>query len=467
VYSEALQGGGLRSHWILVFSAFVVVTVMFFSFPVPTFFGLVVPLAVLFGLTFPTCTLFLYAASLFLFQVPLFTSLPVAIPTAAGLLFIGAAFLHHFIMRSSLRLRSIVPGLLVMLGIVFLVAALTQPKWLASHPRGIGTYLALCTSAIAVGLVMRRGQTAWVVVKIFVVGTNVISAIAIYETWTGHYNTLGLFEGRDERAYGLADPNYSAALLVTLFPLLVALFLCGRSLVIRVWAALSIVLTCLTIAMTASRGGVLGMIITGGATFALVSSTQRRTKSSSKVAGMNRRDSPARLRVVVALLLGLGVAAWLAPTVLWDRLSSSDNWTDPRKEARLRIWEDYLGQLRESPWWGHGPGYVEEKEELYHNTPLQVLFECGVVGFIAFEVVNGAAFVETARARKRFAQQGHDDLAILSGATAASLIGFHSTAFFLTSATHKELWFLIGFAAALHHLSLDRQNREINCQEQT
>ena len=133
----------------------------------------------------------------------------------------------------------------------------------------------------------------------------------------------------------------------------------------------------------------------------------------------------------------------------------------------MRIWADYLGQLQESPWWGHGPGYVEEKEELYHNTPLQILFECGVVGFISFAVVNGAAFVETTRARKRFAQQGNHDLTILSGATAASLIGFHSTAFFLTSATHKELWFLIGFAAALHHLSLDRQNREINCQEHT
>jgi O-antigen ligase len=165
--------------------------------------------------------------------------------------------------------------------------------------------------------------------------------------------------------------------------------------------------------------------------------------------------------------VGLGVATWLAPTVLWDRLSSTDNWTDPRKEARLRIWDDYFGQLRASPWWGHGPGYVDEKEEIYHNSLLQVLFECGVVGFIAFAVVNGAAFVETARARKRFAQQGHHDLAILSGATAASLIGFHSTAFFLTSATHKELWFLIGFAAALHHLSRGRPNPDIGCQDQT
>jgi O-antigen ligase len=467
VHLEEMAISKSRVHWTLVFSALVLATIATFAFPVLASFGFVVALTILFGVVFPAWTLFLYTASLFLFQVPLFASLPVAIPTAAGLLFIAVAFLHRLIMRSCLRLRSILPSLLVMLAIVFLFAALTQPEWTASHPRGIGTYLALCTSAIAVGLVMQRGQTAWVVVKIFVGGTNVISAIAIYETWTGHYNPLGLFEGRDERAYGLADPNYTAALLVTLIPLLVALFLCGRSLITRAWAALSIALVCLTIAMTASRGGVLGMILTGCATFALVSSKQRRRQFGSNIVETNRRFSTGRLSVFAALLVGLAVAAWLAPTVVWDRFSSSDNWTDPRKEARLRIWADYLGQVRESPWWGHGPGYVEEKEELYHNTLLQVLFECGVVGFIAFAVVNGAAFAETVRARKRFAQQGRHELAVLSGATAASLIGFHSTAFFLTSATHKELWFLIGFAASLHHLSLGKQNPEVACKDQT
>jgi O-antigen ligase len=467
VYSEALQGGRPRARWILVFSAFVIGTAMFFSFPVPTLFCLAIPLAIVFGLTFPTWTLFLYAASLFLFQVPIFTSLPVAIPTAAGLLFIVIAFLHRLILRSSLRLHSILPSLLVMLAIVFLFASLTQPEWTASHPRGIGTYLALCISSIAVGLVMQREETAWVVVKIFVASTNVISAIAVYETWTGHYNTLGLFEGQDERAYGLADPNYTAALLVTLAPLLVALFLCGRSLITRAWAALSIALVCLTVAMTASRGGVLGMILTGCATFVFVSSRRRRRQFGSNTNEKKRGFSTGRLRVFATLLVGLVVAAWLAPSVVWDRFSSSDNWTDSRKEARLRIWADYLGQVRESPWWGHGPGYVEEKEELYHNTLLQVLFECGAVGLLAFLVVNGVAFVEAVRARTRFAQQGHHDLAILSGATAASFVGFHSTAFFLTSSTHKELWFLIGFAAALHHLSIVRQNPGITCSDPT
>jgi O-antigen ligase len=95
-----------------------------------------------------------------------------------------------------------------------------------------------------------------------------------------------------------------------------------------------------------------------------------------------------------------------------------------------------------------------------HNTPLQNLVEVGVLGFAGFLLLNAFALWESLTASRRFALQGTTDMSALSAAVAASLVGFHSTGFFLTSAKHKELWFLIGFAAALSYVW--RSNRQSN-----
>lgn len=460
---HTLRADKLRSRWVLVFSGFLIATAIAFSIPTPATLGLGTALAIAFAVLLPAWTLYFYAASLFLFHVPLFTVLPVAVPTAAGFFFIASAFLQRLMTRSRLHIRSVVPRLLGVMVLIVLVSALTNPDWFDSHPRGVTTYLALFASAVAIGLLIRKEKEAWIVANIFVFGANLISAVAIYETWTGHYNVIGLFEGESDRAYALADPNYTAALLVTLAPFLVAMFVCGRSPLTRLWASVSLALACLTIAMTASRGGVIGIVLTGVAIFVLVSSRRGRNSSLDNSRVTLRRSSPGRLRVLIVLVLGLGAAAALAPTIMWDRLARYEDWSDPHKESRLRLWDEYLGEWRGSPWWGHGPSYVEEGQELYHNTPLQILIEFGAFGLLTFLAVNASAFREALRARKRYAQKGGSEMAILSGATAAALIGFHTTAFFLTSGSHKELWFLIGFAAALHHLSSGSNAPTLSC----
>jgi O-antigen ligase len=436
----------------LIFCAFALGTIVTLAFPRVVLGSLAAGVSIALGVMFPVGALCLYTASLFFFQVSFLTDIPVAVPTAAGLFLISAAILHRLITRSPLMVRSRLPRMLALLSLVFLVGALIQHGWFASHPRGLFTYFALCGSAIAVSLVLNSGTIAWTVAKIFVAGSNLISLLAIYETWTGHYNAAGLFEGQEDRAYGLADPNYTAALIVTLLPFVVALFLCARTWVAKLWAGLSLAGGCLAITMTASRGGIIGTFLTALAVFALVAS--KKTVGPSGPQSKRPGFTGSRLRALPLLLAVLAIASVLAPGVLWDRLSTYDNWSNPHKEGRLRIWSSYLGQWKESPWWGRGPGYVEDEVTIYHNTPLQFLVETGVFGLLIFVVVNVTAFVEVLRARTRFAEQGRSDLAILCGAIAAALVGFHSTAFFLTSGTHKELWFLLGLTAAMHNLSL-------------
>ena len=174
-----------------------------------------------------------------------------------------------------------------------------------------------------------------------------------------------------------------------------------------------------------------------------------------KTAGIRRRAP------IIAFLLFCGVlAVATAPQVFWDRVSTLEDWSHPgdMKESRVGLWTDYVQVWLKSPVWGHGPGWLDptligNSTQFPHNTILQLAIEVGLVGLIPYFIVNLVAFVGALRARRLFAGQGNERLSVLSGAVALSLIGFHTTAFFLSSAGHKELWVLIGMAAALHHLA--------------
>lgn len=318
--------------------------------------------------------------------------------------------------------------------------------------------LCLFATTLAAAYELREPIRARRVSWIFCAGSAVVSLEAIYEGWTGHYNVVGLFPSFDARAYGLADPNFTAAFLVTMLPFAVAGFVGAQRTQTKVMMVGLIGLTLIGLTLTASRGGILGCIVTLGACF-LFLPLKRTTTGSDRPLITLLGGTWGRAGLLAVVLTGAGFAAYLAPQNMWDRLSTvEDEFSKPKRDDRMEIWRDYLERWRESPWVGKGAGYLEERWMEPHNTPLQNLVEVGIPGLAGFLLLNALAFWESLAASRRFAMQGTTGLSTLSGAVAASLVGFHFTGFFLTSATHKELWFLIGFAAALCHVS--RSSRE-------
>jgi len=400
----------------------------------------------------PDTVLYLYAASLFLFQVPAFHDSEISVPTIAGVLFLVAAGVRQ--LRGSVEhgTRSKIPLVLAILTALYLGLALVNPAWSFTHLWMTLTYFGLFATTWAASLELRNPIRAWRVSWVLCVGSAIVSLEAVYEGWTGHYNLAGLYPSHDERAYGLADPNFTAAFLVTMLPFIVANFVRTKNFMVKLLTAGLTLLSLVGIVMTASRGGAMGCLLV---LLILALLFAFKTKSGTAVGGGCERAFGVWGRVgLLGLLIGTTVfAAFMAPQNMWTRLSTVHDWSDPKKEDRLQIWDMYLERWRESPWVGQGAGYLEEREMEPHNTPLQNLVEVGVLGLAGFLVLNAFALWESSGASRRFAAQGMHDMSALSNAVVASLIGFHCTGFFLTSARHKELWFLVGFAAALFHVA--------------
>jgi O-antigen ligase len=470
VASEMRSRGRPGGYWTtgLVGAGLIAASVLGFKFPIPVLVSVLAVIGLVAAVRFPSYVLFLYAGtSILLLEVPLASGSKISASSAAGALFMVATVLHVLVTGSLGRLHSLLPRALLLLATVVALNALVKAEWIISHPHGTIALWALCASAFCVPQVVRDPGSAWKLGTVLVLGATAISLVALYESATGQYNLFGVFSSYDNgRAYGVADPNYTAALLVTLFPLLVAQFVCAGSPRAGALAVLGIVLSLVAIAMTASRGGIVGLVVTVLAVLLWVF-PKRATKSSGHESPRIRAWIPRRIVLVSVLAVCFGVAVCFAPSVFWVRLSTLQDWSHPEevKESRVELWSDYVEKWRESPWWGYGPGYLEsyavgQSKQVPHNTPVEALVEVGLIGFAPFLLLNGVAFAEALKARKRFAQSGEPKLCTLSGAVAASLIGFHSTAFFLSAFSHKELWLLLGFSAALHSLSW-RQNASL------
>jgi O-antigen ligase len=404
------------------------------------------------GMRAPIWAFYLYMSTIFLFQVPVLSETAVAIPTLSAVFFLVSLIIFVVMNRERVFVWSTVPGWLLAFGFFTFLSAIAKPAWFLSHPRGLLTIWGLCFLSYCTAYILRDAKGLVVVTWILNAGIALVVGLAIYESFTGNYNKFHLFDTQEERAYGLADPNYTGALIVTLLPfILMSLVLSEK----KLWRALALILligACAGLAMTESRGAIIGLGVVSSAVVLFL--------PGASEAGQKRRYRTGLKMVALLLLIVVcvGVAATLAPEGLWDRLATWDKWTDPQKEARLRIWSFYLDQWRRSPIWGFGPGYLDEtyldgRQLSAHNSYVQMLLEVGLLGTVVFLLLNIAACIELLRSRRVFIKYRAPKLAVLSSTVLASLIGFLVTAFFLTSSTHKELWFLIGTSAAIRHYS--------------
>jgi O-antigen ligase len=435
-------------------------TLVAFTFPAPVLIIFVGVIVLFVGVRSPEWALALYALSMVFEYIPLTSQFKIAVPTALGAFFLATAFIHMAVTRNSARLRSRIPCLVICFLFLVLVSAIENPGWAFSHLRGIVTFVALGATTYASGRLLIRPKRPWYVVWGLAIGATLVSVLTIHESATGHFNEFKLFTGSSERAYGLSDPNYAAATLVTLLPFLVALFVAFRSLLVKLLMASALGLLIVAVTMTASRGGLLGVLAVTAATLLWVPVPRGRISVAENFKGTAfilpnwPRVGPAALLICT---LGLGVI--LAPNLFWERTNATlDRSSVFQKEARVKIWKEYLDKWQEAPLWGHGPGYIDfavanQSIETPHNTEIELMIEVGLVGAFAFLLLNGIVWWEALKARKLLAKQGQTRLSILSGAVAASLVGYHVTAFFLTRATTKELWISFGLVAALHHIA--------------
>jgi O-antigen ligase len=250
------------------------------------------------------------------------------------------------------------------------------------------------------------------------------------------------------------DANDLATLIATAMPLGLYFALAHRRLVLRLLAAVSIVILVVALIRSGSRGGFLAFLAI--VAFILLRFTTVR--------------APARIAGLVVILAVLGATAsdkyWAQMRTITTP-NADYNMTDDA--GRMRIWKRGMGYMMERPVFGVGMGNFQTAEGTLspmarlaergrgvrwgaaHNTFVQIGAELGIPGLLLFVTLIGSIFASLRRVARSAlrAGPGGADTARLAQTLMAALVGFVVGGFFLSLAYADMLYTLAALALAL------------------
>jgi len=254
----------------------------------------------------------------------------------------------------------------------------------------------------------------------------------------------------------IADPNLLAAVLVIAFVLAVALTATTRSPALRFVLIGAAGLALLSVFLTASRGGAVGLLA------ALVTAI---------VLARGRRAAAIGGAVAVVAVGALYVGAF-DPGVA-QRYSTADggNGRTDLWKVGWRMSEANLvkgvgaGNFRDAS--AHyvlsEPGaianteFIIDQPRFAHNIYLEILAELGVIGLALFLALVGATIGTGVQAARRFAGNGDAEMALLSRAVVVALVALLAMDFFLSDQFSKQLWLLLALCPAMLSIAAARE----------
>lgn len=266
---------------------------------------------------------------------------------------------------------------------------------------------------------------------------------------------LGLMSSNRWRfAIGMTyDSNVTASYLLMVVPWVAAWAAVERHKLLKLIPLAAIPMLALTIVRTGSRGGMLGFLVLIPFLYSI---------------------SPPRRRGLVTLIVaGLAIIlSFTAQRQLRRLRSAIFNKTDynyTHIDGRKMVWSRGISYVKEKPLTGHGINGFRYRELAWkiqtqgggretaaHNMYLEVAVDLGLVGFGAFMTALGASLAGVLRTRRnairRFragGDRGDEELAVYSGAAAASLTSLLVTGFFLSVGHQAPVYFGLGAAVGV------------------
>jgi len=364
--------------------------------------------------------------------------------------------------------------------LVFLLGELVRGR--ASRPRAplVGVAVAYTVWASASALwTLNPGDTAfglqtlgvalvYMLVFASLVRTDadlrmVLVAAAVGASLTGLVAIAQVAAGQD-RAVGLqADPNYFAAFQILAVPLILALTSEARG-AARIAAYAALLVTFGSILASLSRGGLLALLVV---TLAALLVPSRLLFPSG-----GRRLAVGATLLVTGALLFTAVSDQLVPR-LEGAVGGSE--TESAGAGRLNEWRAAWGSIQERPLLGLGyGGFVPESNDLLRATPgvdftnfrleeegieahsayISSAAELGIPGALLFVALLGTAGVSLVRVART--PSGSPTAPRVAAALSIGLVGWATTALFLSSEAARPLWITLGLSCALWAMAQGR-----------
>jgi O-antigen ligase len=208
------------------------------------------------------------------------------------------------------------------------------------------------------------------------------------------------------------------------------------------------VLTAIAMLVSASRGGLLGLVA------AMLFVVMR---------------SPHRARNFVAVFVLLAAFNVLYPRSPLQRLLHPTVYDLGSQTAHLASWQAGLNMIREHPLAGVGlgmfksqmhdyaPGWWDGADFMAHNAYISVGAELGIPGLLLFLAILITAYLSLERTYRR--RSAPPLIRRTAVALQAGLIGSAISAFFISAELHEHLWFILAASMCLPPLARRAKTR--------
>jgi O-antigen ligase len=271
--------------------------------------------------------------------------------------------------------------------------------------------------------------------------------------------SLALSETGIERLeYGaMFDPNDLAYILVSLIPLSIHYVTQNNSSIKRIFGIVTVSVSLVTILLTGSRGGMLGLISILVILF------------FTKVSGITWSKKITLLIIAFALFATFGSSINMDRYKTLETMGSDYNMTD--EEGRIALWRAGIQIALSNPFTGVGvnciPNAIGEmraaqdastrKWQTVHNSYIEIAAEIGLIGFIVFSSMIIGTFKEFTLSRKVQITSPHaKEFQSIAAALQIGFIGSLVTAFFLSQAYSIIFTLFFALSAVMKNIAISQ-----------
>ncbi len=264
---------------------------------------------------------------------------------------------------------------------------------------------------------------------------SAVGLVTFFSIALRHYGEAGRLQGIQEGI--LENPNDLAINIAISFPLALAFMLAGRGFKKFIWA-LCLAFMCLGVVLTASRSGLLALVLS-----IMVCVWEYGVKGK-------RRN--LIVATIIASLLGSAIAlssshyrARVESIFLGNVEGSGDK---NSREARKELLKKSVVVALTHPLVGVGPGcfpLVDEGWRVAHNAFTELAAEAGIMALVLFLWAMGTAFKNIAVARNSVEYETNEEFRLFTQALWAGLVAYLAGSFFASTEYNLYPYFMLAY----------------------